>query len=153
MRLPAPLDELPLLAKAGALIPLLPPDTDTLADIGKQDGLVHLRERRYRLHVLAFPRGISRADLGTGVRALSVERRGRWSLRLRAVRNKRHSFRLQASMAMLRRPFRPCSVRLRGRKLPRRLWRYDRRARVLRAHFRVKRGTLVVRRCASRTRR
>ena len=37
---------------------------------------MHLRERRYRLHVLAFPRGISRADLGTGVRALSVERRG-----------------------------------------------------------------------------
>ena len=84
--------------------------------IGRRKGLVHLRERRYRLHVLAFPRGISRADLGTGVRALSVERRGRWSLRLRATR-KKHAFRLQASMATLRRPFRPCSVRLRGRRL------------------------------------
>jgi alpha-glucosidase (family GH31 glycosyl hydrolase) len=150
--LPAPLAELPLLARAGALLPLLPPDTDTLADIGKARGLVHLRERRYRLHVLAFPRGISRADLGTGVRALSVERRGRWSLRLTAVR-KRHAFRLQASMATLRRPFRPCSVRLKGRKLPRRLWRYDTRDRVLHMHFRVKRGTLVVRRCAPRKRR
>ena len=153
VRLPAPLDELPLMAKAGALIPLLPPDTDTLADVGKHDGLVHLRERRYRLHVLAFPRGVSRADLGTGMRALSVERRGRWSLRLRAVRNKRHSVRLQASMTTLRRPFRPCSVGLTGRKLPRRLWHYDRSARVLHAHFRVKRGTLVVRRCAPRRRR
>ena len=87
---------------------------------------MHLRERRYRLHVLAFPRGISRADLGTGVRALSVERRGRWSLRLRAAR-KKHAFRLQASLANLRRPFRPCSVRLKGRRLKRRLWSYDRR--------------------------
>ena len=40
-------------------------------------------------------------------------------------------------MATLRRPFRPCSVRLRGRRLARRLWSYDRRARVLRAHFKV----------------
>ena len=151
VRLPAPLDELPLLVKSGTLIGLLPPDTDTLAEEGKQKGLVHLRERRYRLHVLAFPRAISRADLGTAVKALSVERRGRWSLRLRAAR-KKHAFRLQASLANLRRPFRPCSVRLKGRKLKRRLWRYDRRTRVLHAHFKVKRGTLVVRRCAPRGR-
>ena len=151
VKLPAPLDELPLLVKSGALLGLLPPDTDTLAEEGRQKGLVHLRERRYRLHVLAFPRGISRADLGTGVRALSVERRGRWSLRLRAAR-KKHAFRLQASLANLRRPFRPCSVRLRGRRLKRRLWSYDRRTRVFRAHFKVKRGTLVVRRCAPRRR-
>ena len=32
--LPAPLDELPLLARAGALLPLLPPDVDTLAAYG-----------------------------------------------------------------------------------------------------------------------
>lgn len=152
VRLPAPLAELPLLAKAGALLPLLPPDTDTLAETGKAKGLVHLHERRYRLHVLAFPRGISRADLGTGVRGLSVERRGTWSLRLRSAR-KRHAFRLQASMSTLRRPFRPCSVRLKGRRLPRRAWRYDARQRVLHAHFRVRRGTLVVRRCAPRARR
>ena len=56
-------------------------------------------------------------------------------------------------MSTLRRPFRPCSVRLKGRRLPRRAWRYDARDRVLHAHFRVRRGTLVVRRCAPRRRR
>ena len=97
--MPAPLDELPLLVRAGALVPLLPPDVDTLADDGTGKGLVHLRQRRYRLHVLAFPRGRTRVALGPGVRALSRERRGGWRLRLRAVRRKRHAFRVQASMA------------------------------------------------------
>ncbi len=90
--------------RAGALLALLPPDTDTLADEGTAKGLVHLRERRYRLHVLAFPRGRSRADLGTGVRALSVERRGRWSLRLRATRN-------GATRSASRRRWPPCGAR------------------------------------------
>ena len=86
---PAPLAELPLFVRAGTLLGLLPPDVDTLADEGAGPGLVHLRDRRYRLRLLAFPRGRSRADLGTGVRALSVEGRRRWSLRLRATRNRR----------------------------------------------------------------
>ena len=144
---PAPLDELPLLARAGSLLTLLPPDTDTLAAEGSEPGLVHLRDRRYRLHVLAFPRGRTRSALGTGVRALSLERRGRWTLRLRAAKRRRHSIRLQASTATLERPFRPCRVTLHGRRLPRRAWSYDRRTKVLNALFRVRRGTLEVRRC------
>ena len=146
---PAPLDELPLLARAGSLLTLLPPDTDTLAAEGSESGLVHLRERRYRLHVLAFPHGRTRSELGTGVRALSLERRGRWILRLRAAKRRRHSIRLQASMATLKRPFRPCRVKLRGRRLPRRTWSYDRETKVLRALFRVRRGALEVRGCGA----
>ncbi len=53
--LPAPLGELPLLARAGSVLPLLPADVDTLAPYGR--GLVHLRDRRGRLNLLAFPRG------------------------------------------------------------------------------------------------
>ena len=34
--IPAPLDELPLLARAGTLLPLLPPDVDTLAAYGER---------------------------------------------------------------------------------------------------------------------
>ncbi len=148
--LPAPLDELPLLARAGSMIALLPPDTDTLAGEGTGDGLVHLRDRRYRLNVLAFPRGRRRADLGTGVRALSVERRGRWTLRLRAARRRLHSFRIQASMATLKRPMRPCRVAIRGRRLPDKAWRFNRRTKVLRVHFRARRATLVVSGCRPR---
>ena len=164
LKVPAPLDELPLLVRAGALLPLLPPSTDTLANEGSGPGLVHLRDVRNRLRVLAFPRGRSRANLGTGLRALSVERkvrRGgrsrasaerlkRWSLRLRASGKRRFRIRLQASMTTLRSPFRPCRVTLRGKRLPRRTWSYNRRTKVLNARFRVRRATLVVRGCNRR---
>jgi hypothetical protein len=57
---------------------------------------------------------------------------------------RRRVYRLQASLAVLRRPLRPCSVSFRGRRLPRRAWTFDRRTRVLRASFRARRGTLRV---------
>ena len=142
LTVPAPLDELPLFARAGAIVPLLSPTVDTLANEGSARGLVHLRERRRRLQLLAFPRGRGRADLGPGVRARSVERRGRWELRIRSRAARRYQ--LQASLATLRRPFRPRCLKLRGRSLAHRRWRYDRGTRVLRARFRVRRGRLVV---------
>jgi hypothetical protein len=41
-------------------------------------------------------------------------------------------------------------LKLRGRRLPRRAWRYNRRTKVLRASFRARRAKLVVlRRCAT----
>jgi alpha-glucosidase (family GH31 glycosyl hydrolase) len=141
--LPAPLDELPLLVRAGAVLPLLSADVDRLAAYGPARGHVQLRDRRGRLVLLAFPRGRSRAAFNEGERVVSVEGRRRWRLHVRGRRLRRYG--LQASMATLRRPLRPCSVRLRGRRLPRRAWRYNRRTRVLRASFRVRRATLVVR--------
>src|SRR5215208_7863583 len=49
---PAPLDELPLLARAGTILPLLPADVDTLAPYGGKD-VVKLADRYDRLRLLA----------------------------------------------------------------------------------------------------
>jgi alpha-glucosidase (family GH31 glycosyl hydrolase) len=146
VKVPAPLEELPLMVRAGALIPLVSSDVDTIADGGSGAGLVHLRDRRRQLRIIAFPRGRSRASLGPGIRAGSVTRRRRWTLRIRSSAKRR--YRLQASLATLRRPFRPRCVTVRGRRLTHRRWRYDRASRVLRAAFKLRSGGLVVaRRC------
>ena len=140
---PAPLDELPMLVRAGAILPMLPPDVDTLAGVGRAPGLVHLRERRSRRALYAFPRGRSHAALGGG-RAVSREGDGRWTLRLRGPGRR---YKLQASLGTLRRPLRPCAVTLAGEPLSRRAWSYDAERRVLRARFRARRATLAVRGC------
>ena len=167
--LPAPLDELPLLVRAGAVVPLLAPDVDTLTDYGAgAPGVVRLADRRDRLHLLAFPRGRSESAIGVGERALSVEgsvRRRRGSAKPRGVRPRRwrlvidgarrRTYRLEASLATLRRPFRPCAVTLNGRRVKRgaaarrrgRGWTHWGGSRVLRATFRARRATLVVRGC------
>ena len=141
-QLPAPLAELPLLARAGTVLPLLPPDVDTLARYGaRRRGLVRLADRRGRMRLVAFPRGRSTARVYRRERIVSRERRGSWSLRVRGARSRRYD--LQASLATLRRPFRPCAVRLNGRALPRRAWRFSRRTRVLTVRFSARRGTLT----------
>jgi alpha-glucosidase (family GH31 glycosyl hydrolase) len=145
--LPAPLEQLPLLARAGAVIALLAPDVDTLTDHGDPSGIVKLGHRRQRLHLIAFPRGRSRGRFGRTGRIASRERRGRWQLRLRGPRR---LYSLQASLATLKRPFRPCRVELNGRPLRRGAWRYDRRRRVLRARFRARRARLGVSACDTR---
>jgi Glycosyl hydrolases family 31/Galactose mutarotase-like len=143
VRLPAPLAELPLLARAGALIPLLPPDVDTLARYGDRAPVVSLRERRGERVLLAFPRGRSSARLEDGGTLRSREGRDGWRLDLRSRRTRRWT--IEASLATLRRPFRPCAAEAQGGRLRR--WRYDRRARVLRATFTTRRGSLTARPC------
>ena len=140
--MPAPLDELPLLARAGTLLPLLSPDVDTLSGYGNGGTAVGLRERRDRLVVLAFPRGRSRARFGAGGVLRSREGRGSWTLGFRATR--RRSVRLEASLSALRRPFTPRRVRLDGRTLPRAAWGWSPREQVLRVSLGVRRGTLRV---------
>jgi alpha-glucosidase (family GH31 glycosyl hydrolase) len=141
VELPAPLEELPLLARAGALIPMLAPGVDTLAGYGDGGRQVKLSQRRGRLRLLAFPRGRTRARFGAKGTLVSRERRRGWQLRLRGPRRR---YALQASLTTLRRPFVPCRVWLRGRRLPARAWRYDRGAGVLRARFRARKGVLRV---------
>jgi alpha-glucosidase (family GH31 glycosyl hydrolase) len=128
--LAAPLDELPLLARAGALLPLLPADVDTLADRYDTARLTSLRERAGRLRILALPRGTTSARAGTDVRITSREGARRWSLTVAGGRSR--TVEVQASLATLRRPFAPRSVRASGRAVPRSRWSYDRRSRVLR---------------------
>jgi hypothetical protein len=140
---PAPLEELPLLARAGTLLALLPPDVDTLADYGDRSAAKSLNEAAGRRVLLAFPRGRSSARLEDGGVVRSSERPGGWSLSIRSSR--RRTWTIEASLATLRQPLRPCSVAARGGKL--RGWRFDRRTTVLRATFATRRGTLVARGC------
>jgi alpha-glucosidase (family GH31 glycosyl hydrolase) len=143
-RLAAPLAELPLLARAGTVLPLLPADVDTLTTYGRGGGVVHMRDRRGRMTLLAFPRGRSRAEIGAGESVSSAELRGGWRLVVRGKRTRRYA--LQASLATLGRPFRPCAITLNGRPLARLAWSYGRQSRVLRVSFRARAATLVARR-------
>jgi len=139
--LPAPLDELPLMARAGTVLALLPANVDTLAGYGR-GAAVRLADRPRRYELLAFPRGRSRSEFGATGRTSSRERRRRWDLRLTGER--RSSYVLQASMTTLRRPFRPRCVRLGRKRLTRKRWSYDRRSGVLRARIPVKGRTAVL---------
>jgi alpha-glucosidase (family GH31 glycosyl hydrolase) len=144
LSLPAPLAELPLLARAGTLLPLLPADVDTLASYGDRERAVSLRERRARRVLLAFPRGRSSARLEDGGVLRSSERRGEWRLSIRSRRTRRWT--VEASLATLRRPFRPCAAEATGGRLVR--WSYDRRRRVLAVVLLARRGGLVARACS-----
>ena len=142
-QLPAPLDELPLLVRAGALLAMLPPDVDTLSDYGLTAPAVSLAERRDERTLLAFPRGSSTARVGAhDGRIVSRERRGGWRLQFRLVRP--IEWRIQASLRALRRPLRPCAVRLDGRPLPASAWRFDDATGVLAAMVRTQAGRLEV---------
>jgi Glycosyl hydrolases family 31 len=141
---PAPLAELPLFVRAGAILPLLPPDVDTLAPYGR--GMVHLSEREGERRLLAWPRGASAAALGPGQRVGSLERRATWTLTFRGRRTR--TYRLQAALGAMKRAFRPCAISVRGRRLrPGRAWTYDRAEDVLEATFRLRSGRVVVSRC------
>jgi alpha-glucosidase (family GH31 glycosyl hydrolase) len=127
---PAPLERLPMMIRAGALIPLLPADVDTLAPYGRAPGLVHLGDRAGRMRLLAFPRGRSGERMNEREwlrsRELSSDR---WSLLIRGARRRDYS--IEAAMTTLERPFRPRSVRLNGHPLRHNAWSYDPRAGVL----------------------
>jgi hypothetical protein len=145
---PAPLGELPLLARAGALLPLLPPEVDTLASYGHAAPAVSLSEREGERVLLAFPRGRSAARLEHGGMLRSREERGRWRLGIRTER--RTQWALQASLGALRRPFTPCSLRLDGRRLPGSAWSHDAATGVVRARFTTRDGELVATACRRR---
>lgn len=132
--LPAPLAELPLLARAGAILPLLPPDVTTLT-----------RYTDDELDLLAFPRGRSEAGVLHGERLLSAEAAGRWELTVDGARER--SYRLQGSLATLEQDLTPCRVTLDGRPLPPDAWRYDPRREVLTVQFRTRSGRLAVEDC------
>ncbi len=144
IEVPAPLAEIPLLVRAGALIPLLSPDVETLAPYGR-GRVVGLRERADRLELLAFPRGSSsRRFLEDGF-VRSTERRSGWRLEIAGKRTR--SYLVRASLATLRRPFTPCRVLVSGRVLPPRNWRWLRSKQSLELRVRARRAVLSVRPC------
>jgi alpha-glucosidase (family GH31 glycosyl hydrolase) len=69
---PAPLDELPLFVRAGAVLALLSADVDTLTEYGAgMPGLVRLADRTDAIHLLAFRavrERVSSPSTGDGVR-------------------------------------------------------------------------------------
>ena len=140
--LPAPRAELPLLVRAGAVIPLLPADVDTLAPY-RGAGVVRLRDRRDDMQLLAFPRGRWTGGMGAGHERLGSRESARgWTLAVRGKR--RRTYRLQAALGALRSPFVPRAVTLAGRPLAQRSWSYDRRRGMLRASFTCRSGVLRV---------
>src|SRR5262249_20215252 len=95
---PTPADELPPFVRAGALLPMLPADVDTLADYGAADtDIVRLADRADQLELLAFPRGTSTAHGMPGDRIISVEDAGGWALTLHSRQTR--TWRVQASLA------------------------------------------------------
>jgi sulfoquinovosidase len=146
--IPAPLEQLPLLARAGTILPLLPADVDTLADYGTVEGLVKLADRRDRMELLAFPRGESAASFNRDERLVSSEDQAGWRLTVEGARERTYA--LQASLATLGGDFEPCGVTLDGRALDAEDWLYDPERRTLVASFRTMSGTLVVERCRAR---
>ena len=129
----APLDELPLFVRAGAVLPLLPADVDTLAPYGPGENAVPFTKRRGRLDLLAFPRGRWKGTFFKGERIESREGNRRLTLRIRGKR--RRIYTAQISMATLNRPFRPCGVR------------YDKKTRVARVTLKGRRVTATVKPC------
>jgi alpha-glucosidase (family GH31 glycosyl hydrolase) len=140
--MPAPLDQLPLLVRAGAVLPLLPAGVDTLSSYA-DPSTTSFGERRDRLRLLALPRGDSSAPFYDDGRVRSHERRRNWTLRIRGDRRRR--YRLEAVLGALHDPFRPCAVSVDGRALAPRRWSLD--GGVLKARFDGRRVRLVVSSC------
>jgi alpha-glucosidase (family GH31 glycosyl hydrolase) len=147
--LPAPLDELPLLARAGSVLPMLSADVDTLAPYGDGREVVRLSDREDRMTLLAFPRGSWRGRmLERESLSASEPRGGGWRLKVSGLRKRTYT--LRASLAALERPFRPCGVSAGGRPLARGAWSWRPRSRVLTARFRAKRAVVAVAPCRRR---
>ena len=121
-----------MLVKAGSLLPMLAPGVDTLADYGKRaKGVVRLRDRRDRLHLVAFPRGRTVQRFYENATLTSHAGDGFWKLRIDSPRELRVD--LDASLRAMRGGLEPQSVTVDGREL--RAWKYDRRAELLTARL------------------
>jgi alpha-glucosidase (family GH31 glycosyl hydrolase) len=143
LKVPAPTGRLPLLLRAGTILPLLPAGVDTLSRYA--DGsTTSLAERRRRLVLLAFPRGRSAAGFYLHGRIRSWEEDRGWMLRITGGGARRYE--LQASMRTLRSPFVPCAVTVGDRRLPRDAWSFDRAGGVLEATFGGRSPLLTARR-------
>ncbi len=142
VRVPAPLDEMPLFARAGSLFAMLPPDVDTLAPFGDAGGLVHLGDRRNRMELLAFPQGRSSGKFLQKGKLKSVEAEERW--RLTVTDNRSRKWDVQASLSTLDDPFKPCAVKVDGKVLRDSAWSYRRGPSVLELEFQAGKGDTKV---------
>lgn len=146
----APLKEIPVMARAGAMLVTLPAGVDTLSPYGAgRPGIDRLADTTAR-RLLALPSGRSATRFEQGVRIVRSRekaRRGVWRL---VIRDRvRRRWQVQASLASLKRPFRPRCLTIDGRQRP---LRYRRNGRRLTISFKAKRLKTVIRvrrsRCA-----
>jgi alpha-glucosidase (family GH31 glycosyl hydrolase) len=144
---PAPLDELPLMVRVGAILPMLVPEVDSLAPyVRRGSGLQGLADVRRDMRLLAFPRGRSTARLGGNERITSAEKGGTWRLSFRGGHTTRR-YDLEAAMATLKHPFVPCALELDDEPIKRSRWSVDRHSGVLKARFTTRAGTLKLLPC------
>jgi alpha-glucosidase (family GH31 glycosyl hydrolase) len=120
---PAPLDQLPLFARAGTILPLLPPEVDTLADDYDTEATTSFAERSDRLVLLAFPHGRSDAVFYEDERLRSHVHKDRWTLKVQGSAER--AYELHASMATIGEDFVPCALRVNGKPMPPGSWRYE----------------------------
>ena len=135
-----------MLVRGGAVLPLLPPDVDTLAEYGGA-GITKLSDRADRLELIAFPRGDSSSAFYEDEELVSSEGDERWTLEVDGSTER--TYRLQASLATLEQPFAACEVTLDGVPLAADAWSHDLATGVLEASFRTTDGTLEVSTCGS----
>jgi hypothetical protein len=122
---PAPLERLPLMVRAGAVLPLLPSTVDTLASYGSdssggEDEIVRLDEIGKRLHLLAFPRGESSSPFGESGLLDSQETGDGWELTMSGAKS--YKIELEASLSTMEQTLLPCQVLLDGHPLGRGRW-------------------------------
>jgi alpha-glucosidase (family GH31 glycosyl hydrolase) len=112
--LPAPVDQIPLLAKAGAMITTIDPDVATLSPFG-DESVVGLDDRPDRT-LYAFPRGNSTGSFEDRGRITSTESKGSFKIKVRD--NQARSWTVKAATNTLKKPFKVRCVKLNGKKLP-----------------------------------
>jgi alpha-glucosidase (family GH31 glycosyl hydrolase) len=141
----APIDEIPLFVRAGAVVPMLSPDVFTLAEYGEDPDIVHASDRDAFLHVLAFPRGETEGAFYDDGAWASVEGDGVWSLTVDGGRER--TVHLEATMETLSTPMDVCGVSLDGEPLSDDAWSFDAATGVLDATYTTASGVLEVTGC------
>ncbi len=143
---PAPIDEIPMFVRAGAVIPLLAPDVYTLAEHGDDPAIVHMSDRDDQLHLIAFPRGDTAGRFfDSGSYASSAGES--WSLAIDDATPR--TIWLQASFAAMDDPIEPCAVSVGGAELPLEDWSYDAQEGALRVRYPSDAGLLEVTGCGA----
>jgi len=140
--LAAPLEEIPVLARAGAMLVTLPDRVDTLSPYGEgEPGINRLADTTER-RLLAFPAGRSATRFEQGVRIIKsreISRKGVWRLVIQDKEPRR--WQIQASLASLNRPFRPRCLKINGR---RQALRYRKTGKRLAVNFTAKSKKTVI---------
>jgi len=141
----APIPEIPMFVRAGAIIPMLSPDVFTLAEFGDDPAIIHASDRDDQLHVLAFPRGETDGTFYDDGTWSSVEDDIDWELTI--VNDRERTIHLEATMNSRITPVPVCGVSLDGAPLDDADWTFDETTALLEVRYTTAAGTLRVSGC------